>query len=163
MTSQVIIKNFEQGDYVTLNNGKNKFGSPLGWKAVCFITLTTFAICYFTYFVVPMKDSHLTMNETFDSEYSMLFLALPLSFLGFIFIKIKKKHDDYIKGEKHIFSAKVDSFQHKKEGVYSQLLLIDCPVKLNPKIITTLLETGKNYEFEVAPKSLIVLKMVLSY
>jgi hypothetical protein len=80
----MIIKDFEKSDYITLNNGKNWLGRPLGWKSVSFLTSMICSVFSFFYFVVPMKRSHQTMYEEGGME-AMLFPVL-IVFLIFIFI-----------------------------------------------------------------------------
>lgn len=107
------------------------------------------------------------MYEEYGIDYAFPLAIVLLILLLFVYILHLDSNEDYIAGKKYIFTGTISSFKKNNSGYYTEIFLKVNPMgsealKLNPKFIKTTLETGIVYEFEVAPKSRIILSMKIS-
>lgn len=155
-------KDLDRADYAILRNGHSF--RPLGWENLIFIGgMTVVVFCIF-YFVWPLRRSRVTMFERFG--YDGIYFAMPLVLIVLIIVYcvMKTTDDDYVGGRKVIFSAIVRFHEKGKYDFYTTVSLMHphygcSPLKINRDLISEEIKDGIKYDFEVAPKSKIILKM----
>jgi hypothetical protein len=156
-------KNFDRSDYKKLN-GKDWLGKPLGWKSIGFQSIMLTGIASIFYFIVPAKNSSQTLYELYGLKYAVIVIPILLFTLIYLYKGLKDVNSDYEAGKKIVFKGTAVSFHKGNFGFETEVILKEDilgnrSLKLNTRNKHVTLNKNSNYEFEMAPKSRIILNM----
>ncbi|MGG7033664.1 MAG: hypothetical protein ACI7YS_00535 [Flavobacterium sp.] len=157
------VERFEDRDYKILNNGYAWIGQPLGLKSMFIHSILFVLAIAFVVFLVPSRRSpHKTFYSQYGLESTLVFSVLLFLFMiGLMIYLYWNKNIDYQNGTKYVFNSRIESVEKKQKNIYTIVNTNNREylgqLKFNTKLIPLPMDLDKEYAFEVAPESGIVL------